>query len=47
MTVYLKGDARATYERVVEVVDNVRSAGVDNIGLLTEKIKTPGMSGGV
>jgi len=34
--VYLKVDSRARYERVVEVVDNIRSAGVDNIGLLTE-----------
>jgi biopolymer transport protein ExbD/biopolymer transport protein TolR len=38
-TAYLKADARATYERVVEVVDNLRAAGVDNIGLLTEKSK--------
>lgn len=36
-TVYLKADARAVYERVVAVVDNVRSAGVDNVGLLTQK----------
>jgi len=35
-TVYLKCDARSRYERVVEVVDNLRAAGVDNIGLLTE-----------
>jgi biopolymer transport protein ExbD/biopolymer transport protein TolR len=35
-TVYLKSDSRARYEKVVEVVDNLRSAGVDNIGLLTE-----------
>jgi biopolymer transport protein ExbD/biopolymer transport protein TolR len=41
-TVYLKADARATYERVVEIVDNVRSAGVDNLGLLTEKQKQTG-----
>lgn len=41
-TVYLKSDARATYARVVEVVDNVRSAGVDNVGLLTEKKKGRG-----
>ncbi len=45
MTVYLKADARATYERVVEVVDNVRSAGVDNIGLLTAKSKASGGPG--
>jgi biopolymer transport protein ExbD/biopolymer transport protein TolR len=42
-TVYLKADARSTYERVVEVVDNVRSAGVDNLGLLTEKLKERGV----
>jgi biopolymer transport protein ExbD/biopolymer transport protein TolR len=35
-TCYIKSDARARYERVVEVVDNLRAAGVDNIGLLTE-----------
>jgi biopolymer transport protein ExbD/biopolymer transport protein TolR len=40
-TAYLKADARATYARVVEVVDNVRAAGVDNLGLLTEKSKPP------
>jgi biopolymer transport protein ExbD/biopolymer transport protein TolR len=40
-TAYLKADARATYARVVEVVDNVRAAGVDNLGLLTEKTKPP------
>ena len=45
MTVYLKADARARYETVVDVVDNVRSAGVDNIGLLTEKIKGRGEGG--
>lgn len=38
-TVYIKSDARARFERVVEVVDNIRSAGVDNIGLLTEQIQ--------
>jgi biopolymer transport protein ExbD len=38
-TVYVRADARARYERVVEVVDNLRSAGVDQIGLLTEEIQ--------
>jgi biopolymer transport protein ExbD len=38
-TVYVRADARARYERVVEVVDNIRSAGVDQIGLLTEEIQ--------
>lgn len=36
-TVYIKCDARSRYERVVEVVNAVRSAGVDQVGLLTEK----------
>ena len=35
-TVYVKFDSRSRYEVVVEVVDNLRAAGVDNIGLLTE-----------
>jgi biopolymer transport protein ExbD/biopolymer transport protein TolR len=38
-TVYLRADARARYERVVEVVDNLRAAGVDQLGLLTEEIQ--------
>ena len=38
-TVYVKSDARAKYERVVEVVNVLRSAGVDQVGLLTEKIE--------
>ncbi len=35
--VYVRADARAKYKAVVEVVDNVRSAGVDQLGLLTEQ----------
>jgi biopolymer transport protein ExbD/biopolymer transport protein TolR len=35
--VYVKSDARAKYGTVVAVVDNVRSAGVDQLGLLTEQ----------
>ncbi len=38
-TCYLKSDARARYERVVEVIDNLRAAGVDQLGLITEEIK--------
>ena len=38
-TVYIKSDARAKYERVVMVVDEVRSAGVDQLGLLTDRIE--------
>lgn len=40
-TVYVKSDARARYEKVTEAVDNLRGAGVDQVGLLTEKIKDP------
>jgi biopolymer transport protein ExbD/biopolymer transport protein TolR len=35
--VFVKADARTKYKNVVEVVDNVRSAGVDQLGLLTEQ----------
>src|SRR6516165_8788461 len=37
--VFIKSDARARYGNVVEVVDNVRSAGVDDVGLLTDQKK--------
>jgi len=36
-TVYVKSDTGAKYGVVVTVVDNVRAAGVDSLGLLTEK----------
>ena len=38
-TVYVRSDARAKYVDVVKAVDEVRAAGVENIGLLTEKIQ--------
>jgi biopolymer transport protein ExbD len=37
-TIFVKGDARAKYADVLQVVENLRVAGVDKIGLLTEKI---------
>jgi len=37
-TVYIKADMRSKYERVTDVVDNLRAAGVDQLGLLTEQI---------
>ncbi len=43
-TVFLKSDARAKYGDVVRVVDEIRAAGVDQLGLLTERVqerKTP------
>jgi biopolymer transport protein ExbD len=45
-TVYLKNDSRARYERVVEVIDNLRGFGVDQLGLLTEQIKEGGAAEG-
>jgi biopolymer transport protein ExbD len=41
-TVYLKSDARAKYGDVVAVVDEIRSAGVDQLGLLTERNERTG-----
>lgn len=38
-TVYIKSDARAKFEQVVKAVDEIRSAGVDQLGLLTEKVE--------
>jgi biopolymer transport protein ExbD len=35
-TTYVKADMRARYEKVVEVVDNLRAAGVDQLGLMTD-----------
>jgi len=36
-TVYIKSDARTKYGDVVRLVDQVRTSGVDNVGLLTDK----------
>ena len=47
--VYLRADQRAKYKAVVDVVDNVRAAGVDDLGLLTDQRKqnnAPGTPGG-
>jgi biopolymer transport protein ExbD len=41
-TVYVKSDARAKYGDVVKVINNVRAAGVDSLGLLTEKLEKRG-----
>lgn len=37
-TVFVRSDARAKFGQVKAAVDEVRSAGVDNIGLLTQRI---------
>ena len=43
-TVYIKSDRMAKYGDVVEVVDNVRAAGVESLGLLTERVDREGAS---
>jgi len=49
-TCYIKADQRARYENVVDVVDELRSAGVDQVGLMTEQIEerhaAPATAGG-
>jgi biopolymer transport protein ExbD/biopolymer transport protein TolR len=37
--VFVRADARAKFGSVVAVVDNVRAAGVDQLGLLTDQKK--------
>jgi len=37
--VYISADRRATYERVVTVIDEIRNAGVEQLGLITEEVQ--------
>ncbi len=37
--VFIKSDSRAKYGDVVAVVDNVRAAGVEQLGLITEEVQ--------
>jgi biopolymer transport protein ExbD/biopolymer transport protein TolR len=39
-TVYIKADARARFATVTDVIDNLRTAGVDTLGLITENIQS-------
>ncbi len=45
-TVYVKSDSRAKFGDVTQVVDAVRAAGVDNLGLLAERVERHGQGGG-
>jgi biopolymer transport protein ExbD len=38
-TVFLKADQRAKYEIVLEVVENLQAAGIDQVGLITDQIQ--------
>jgi biopolymer transport protein TolR len=41
-TVYLRADNRANYGKVMDAIDAVRTAGVSQLGLLTEKVDDGG-----
>jgi biopolymer transport protein TolR len=43
--IFVRADARAKFLDVENAIDDVRSAGVDAVGLLTEKRTTPGAPG--
>jgi biopolymer transport protein ExbD len=38
-TVYIRADARARFSSVTDVIDNLRTAGVDQLGLITETVQ--------
>jgi biopolymer transport protein TolR len=40
--IFIRADARAKYLDVENAIDDVRTAGVDSVGLLTEKRTAPG-----
>jgi len=42
-TVYIKADQRSKYQVVEDAVDNLRAAGVDQLGLLTEQRAAEGV----
>ncbi|MGB6974712.1 MAG: biopolymer transporter ExbD [Terracidiphilus sp.] len=44
-TIYVRADARAQYRAVEDAIDAVRTAGVDEIGMLTER-KGSNLAGG-
>jgi len=44
--VYLKGDKDAKYSAIMDVMDALRTAQIENIALITEKKQKPGGAGG-
>ena len=44
-TIFIRADARAQYRAVEDAIDDVRTAGVEEVGLLTQK-KEGNLSGG-
>ena len=45
-TIYVRADARAQFRAVEDAIDAVRTAGVEDVGLLTQKKRRPGGAGG-
>jgi biopolymer transport protein ExbD len=44
--VYLKGDTDAPYSAIMEAMDDLRKANIENVGLITERKLRPGEAGG-
>jgi biopolymer transport protein ExbD/biopolymer transport protein TolR len=44
-TIFIRADARAQFRAVEDAIDAVRTAGVDEVGLLTNKREVGGMGG--
>src|SRR5580698_8939831 len=44
-TIFVRADARAQFKAVEDAIDAVRTAGVDDVGLLTQKREGPGGAG--
>jgi len=42
--VYMRADRRANYGKVMDAVDGIRSAGVNQLGLLTERVDDTGVT---
>jgi biopolymer transport protein TolR len=45
-TIFIRADARAQFRAVEDAIDAVRTAGVDSVGLLTQKREAGGAAGG-
>jgi biopolymer transport protein ExbD/biopolymer transport protein TolR len=43
--IFVRADARAKFLDVENAIDDVRTAGVESVGLLTEKRQSPGSGG--
>ena len=45
-TIYVRADARAQYKVVEDAIDDVRTAGVEEVGLLTQRREGNQIGGG-